>query len=146
MVRISSKKINSAIASSIASQLIKYVASIRTPHDSKKFIDELLSDVEQLQLAKRLGIIIMLEHRYSYAEIERVLSVSPQTISRIALQKENGQFTFIEKHCGKRKRGSLPGEEDIWEVLENILLVGMPPRGKGRWDFLDKLSKDNYLR
>jgi len=128
------------------SQLIKYVASIRTRMNSERFLEELFSEDERIMISKRLGIVIMLEHKYSYSVIERVLGVSPQTISRIVSEKDSGRFKFIEQHCGKRKKGALPGEEDIWDELEKILLAGMPPRGKGRWAFLNELSKDNYLR
>ncbi len=142
MTRISSRPIKEGIANKISNHLITYIASIKTKKESKKFLNELLSDSERLLLAKRLAIVIMLEHGHSYVTIEKTLSVSSNTISRISHEKDNGRYHFVEKRSEIRNGIKKVNDRDGLDAIEKILLAGMPPRGKGRWNFLNELTED----
>lgn len=145
MARISERPVKNTILYKISEQLVSYIASIRTTRNSQRFIGELFSESERLMIAKRLAIVVMLEHGYSYVTIKKTLSVSNDTIARISEDKNRGRFKYIEKQCGTRYRPKA-GEEDFWNYLEIILQAGMPPQGKGRWRYLDELLEKDRER
>lgn len=141
MPRVSKRPVKHNILEKISEQLISYIASIKTRRKSELFLTELCTEEERLVLAKRLAIVVMLEHNYSYVTIQKTLSVSPATIARIAEEKDRGRFRYIEKQCGTRYRPK-SGEEDFWDMLEEMLRMGMPPMGKGRWRYLNEMTRD----
>jgi hypothetical protein len=57
--------------------------------------------------------------------ISESLKVSPSTVARISLQVEIGKY-------GNILRVSTDGKENIFNILEKMLLMGMPPYGRRR--------------
>lgn len=80
-------------------------------------------------LAKRLGIIFLLNEGVSGYGICKMLKVSESTVARLSLRFERGEYKFIQKFFKNRK---------LFGTFIKRILNLMPKRGKGRWDFLDK--------
>ena len=140
MTRVSEKPLKKDIFAKINNQLVSYIASIRTKKAGSIFLRELLTESELTMLSKRLAIVVMLERNYSYSIMQSVLQVSPDTIARIAKDKDRGRFEFIERHCRHSIRQKNQ-EEKFWSDLEVIIRGGMPEMGKGRWKYLNKITK-----
>ena len=106
------------------------IADLKTPSEVESFFKELLTPTEQIMLAKRLAISILLTKKYSYEEITDILKVSPATIGTIALwlKKEGKAF-------GKTIRKILMQEkqDEFWDNLEQFLTTLIPPSKGTDW-------------
>lgn len=103
------------------------IADLSNPLQVEDFFKELLTPSEQVMLAKRLAISILLSKKYTYEDIIDILKVSPVTIGIIArwLKKEGRAFQkAIDKILKVEK------QEEFWDNLEQFLSDLIPP-GKG---------------
>lgn len=110
-------------------------------HDSKKsegsaFLTALLTEEEQIMLAKRIAVVSMLHSKLSAYRIIQVLKMSSSTVMRMKRDFELGRYEPIVRVFGSSKMT----QEKILKILELILGAGLPPRGKGRWKWLKKLE------
>jgi len=103
----------------------------------RAMIETLLTSTEQIMLAKRLAVIVMLERGYTYYRIMKTLKVSTSTIKRLHRNLESGQYRFI-RHKLSKKSSNL----GFLELLEVFLAAGMPsiagPRHQKRLNELRK--------
>jgi len=97
----------------------------------KQVLSQLLTSTEKVMLAKRLAVISMLFQNISIHDIAESLSMSPSTVDIMSLKYESENYSYVI--------GSGLKKTDIGDVIRMIQTVGgvMPPRGKGRWKFLD---------
>lgn len=92
-------------------------------------------------LSKRLALIFMLQNHYPFSVIERTLKMSPSTVVRFWKQLQENNFYVVASHIKKTKTPQA-GRKSFWDDLEKMLLIGMPPRGRRRWETLNRwLSK-----
>lgn len=97
----------------------------------KFFLNDFLTKTEKIMLAKRFAVIYLLSKDVPVSYIAEVLLMSPATIARMSLKYEIGKYSSVLRTIEKQK--------DIWNILEKILRMGLPPRaGRGRWKFLYK--------
>jgi len=91
---------------------------------SKPNIQNLLSDLlgheEQVMLAKRLAIIIMLERKQTAYFIGTTLHVSPATVTRINSLRKAGYYEHITKLCNTKSITVIT----ILEGIDSILHLG----------------------
>jgi transposase len=100
---------------------------------------ELLSQTERVMLAKRLAVVVMLTRGYSFSQIETMLSVTPQTVSRIFRELKKGNYRKISRYARDRTRHFK--ETGFWDEIERMLRLGMPPRiGPRRFAQFRRLS------
>ncbi len=129
MSHISKKKLDGSVAKQIYTQLVRVLIK-----NGSKSLAELLTETEQVMLAKRLAVILMLAENFSYYRINKTLGVSTSTIKRLHTQLLNGDFPALEKLAASKKE-----REVLWKTLESILRAGMPLQGRGRWQHIDTL-------
>ncbi len=140
MVNISKRKIREDILFTISNNLIKYIAHIKNKKQAELFINSFFTKSERIMFAKRFTILVMIERGYSYSEIKDILKVSNSTITNIKRKRDGGYFNYILKHIKKAcAKAGTKQEEDIWDILEAILRVGMPPMGRGRWKKINEM-------
>lgn len=103
----------------------------------EQFLRELLTPTETVMLTKRLAALVMLCRGYSGYKVHTALKVSPSTTTRLRRRLDDGAFPYIElAFRGYRKKRAVQSDNFL-DVLERLLLMGMPPRcGRGRWKFL----------
>ena len=82
-MQLSKKRINKQIEKRIFKSLYQVLADLRKPDEVKKFFNDVLSETEQIVLAKRLGIAWYLTKNKSYESIRQDLKVSSATIATI---------------------------------------------------------------
>ena len=136
MTKVSKYLIKNEVQSRMFEVFYQTIADLKTPIGVKSFFQELLTPTEQIMLAKRLAISILLYKKYSYKEIVDVLKVSPVTIGIIArwLKKEGKAFQkSIANILHKEK------QEEFWDNLEQFFSeIISPPRGTD-WKFEKKI-------
>lgn len=122
MAQISKHTMNARVQKDIQAQTLHlFFASNRKT--SSSLFGELLTDTEQLMLAKRLVTLLMLEDEQSYYRIKQVLGVSVSTSKRLHTLLINGAFPTLENiTANKRAR-----DKTMTEVGK-LLRAGLPPR------------------
>lgn len=143
MVYVSKKPMKYAILIRISDMLIAHIANIRTKPNAEKFLNEILTASEKIMLAKRFAIVVMLSKKQSYVTISKMLKVTPKTIAKINRGLDNGEFDFIISQLQKISKSGAGKNAytnfSIW--LDIVLGMRLPPRGKGRWKFLDEIER-----
>lgn len=109
----------------------KSLADLKKPKEIQRFLYDLLSPTEQIMIAKRLAIAILLQKGYSYEAICDVLKVSPTTVGKISLWlKSFGEgFRMVAQRI-IREEGFKAFLLDIEEGLAKFLAAH--PASKGR--------------
>lgn len=137
MVNISKKKLKPEIERAVLREFLNHVARRKDSSETQEFLYEFLTSSERIQLAKRFAIVIMLLRGYSFAQIQKMLKVSPSTVAlqwRNLKQGKHGRMRIADILHGRH----IP-ESSLFESLLKLLAEGPPPRvGKGRWKFLKK--------
>lgn len=126
MPHVSSRKLNKAISKKLWNQLLKIFKDAGRKSATNAIVSELLTHTEKIMFAKRLAIILLLDKGIPQHVISNKLNVSVSTVTRMSLNVEIDKYNEILKISSKK---------GILDVLEKIILMGMPPRvGRGRWN------------
>ncbi len=136
MAFVSKKPLKKEVQTQLSQQLVHTIVKLRSVKGGKFFVSELLTDTEQIMLAKRLMIIFMLAKEVSQYRIRQALNVSSSTVARTAKTMDSGGFDHLVNVCNKKKNRDI-----LWDNLEVIIRFGMPSMGKNRWDWFNKHYK-----
>ena len=136
MTYVSKKPLKKDVKKRLDEQFIKTIVALRTTPGGKNFISELLTESEQIMLAKRLMMIFMLAEGISQYRIKQLLHVSSSTVAHIGLGFKSGKFEHIRSVCRHKK-----SHKTFLDELEVIVRLGMPSMGKDRWKWLDELYR-----
>ena len=123
MSRVSKKVLNRQIEEQMFETLWEAISQVKRKADVKLFLADLLTPVERIMVAKRLGIAVMLLKGKDYETIIDILRVSNETISKIALilRTNNGYKIAVDKIVR-----SEAGRE-FWQDIENLIYrLGTP--------------------
>jgi uncharacterized protein YerC len=122
MAQVGKQELRSQTRKAIAKQMNQ--ALFATDRSlSRDLFDELITDIEQLMLAKRLATILMLADEHSYYRIQQSLGVSASTSKRLHGLLIRGAFPSIEKLLENRRKRA-----ELIQSVEQILQAGLPPR------------------
>ena len=106
MTHLSRRKLSTETESEIINAL-KTILTKLTPSEVDSIFPILITDTEQVMIAKRLGIIFMLTEGATYDEISKALNLTEQTISRIHYEfntsPKAGKLVFSKLTPWKRK-------------------------------------------
>ena len=92
---------------------------------------EVLGEPEQLQLAKRVALILMLMRGVSYDAIETTLHMSHATIAKHDALRKEGAYTALEKRLRTTRV-----QVQASSLLEDLLQNGLPgycDKHRRRW-------------
>ncbi len=90
MTNVTKKKLNSPEYKTAQKELIKLLANNKKL--SQGFVNELLTESEQVMLIKRFAAILMFQKEYSPYRVWNTLHMSPSTADRIYQQFQDGNF------------------------------------------------------
>lgn len=94
------------------------ISSLKDQEEIEEFLEDFLSPVEKIMLAKRLSIAVLLAKGYSYPTIASILRVTPTTIATVSLSlKYSGKG--YKKMVGKILRDEKT--DAFWEKVEDFL-------------------------
>jgi Trp operon repressor len=126
MVHISKNKLDQEVSKELWRQLLQTFKNAGQISAGDVMVKELFTYTENTMFAKRLAIILLLDRGMPQHVISEELHVSPSTVARMSTNIERGKYKKILKIAGKKK---------FLDILEKIILMGMPPRtGRGRWN------------
>ena len=133
MTNISKDKLLPEAEKKLLKQFSNLFANISSNKASNLF-SEVLTPSERIMLIKRVAIVLMLEEGFSTYKISKTLKVSDATVRSIRHCYNQNEFAYILSAIKKSKFDY----EKFWETVDILLRAGMPPRGRGRWQFLRK--------
>ena len=132
MPHISSRKLDKAISKKLWNQLLRTFEDAGKRSATNAIVSDLFTYTEKIMFAKRLAIVLLLDRDIPQHVISNELNVSISTVTRMSLNVETGKYSEILKISGKK---------GILDVLERIILMGMPPRtGRGRWNHWGRVT------
>ncbi len=126
---------------------IESVKNTKSSNEVVDFLNDLLSPVEKIMMAKRVAVaFLLMQDKYTYDEIAKTVKVSRGTIAKIhaifALQGKG--YRKILGDILKRKAAKLA----LSELLD--ILTPLPPKGTKQeyWEYLkakDKIEREKPL-
>lgn len=120
-----------------------YLAFLRSPLTIKEFLQNLLSYTEQMMLAKRLAIAVLLERGLNYEEIDETLKVSKSTVGTVHKQLLIGAVGYqkaVDKILSDEKY------EKLGHKIEELILKISPSKRYGSWAWQRKSEQGKSLR
>jgi uncharacterized protein YerC len=107
------------------------ISQLRSSEEIKDFLQDFLSPVEKIMLAKRLSIAVLLAKGYRYPSIKQILRVTPSTIATVSLS-----LKYSGRGYKKAVSNILRDEkiDDFWEKIEDML-AKIPPSKGSDWSY-----------
>lgn len=93
MTHLSNRKLSSNTEKELKSALREVFLNLK-PSDYDKVFFSLITETEELMIAKRLGTVIMLSEGSTYHEISQSLNLTNETISRIHFEMNSHPTNF----------------------------------------------------
>lgn len=124
MTNITKKKAGSGDFAKAKQELVRLLSGDRSL--SAYFVDELLTESEQIMLVKRFAAILMYKKGYSQYRVWNTLYISPSTAERIYDDFETGRYENLEKAINIKKSSGL-----LW-LIEDIITAQVSPRARAR--------------
>ena len=115
--------------------LENYLYSVVANHNTKErklVFNELLTPTEKIMLAKRLGIILMLERGDSIYKIMKTLGISPSTAKRFELKHDLGKYTHCANWLYKQTK---QGKTD--ELMKSLISLAFTGRKQSFKKFVE---------
>lgn len=119
MTNVSKQPLSPEQQTQITRQISALLAD-KTAAGTNTILNNLLGPEEQLMIAKRFAIIVMLWKQHSMYEIAQKLHVSTSTVARIEQKYQQGKYADITKLFHKPSVSIT----DILEGLDAILHLG----------------------
>ncbi len=142
MVNVSKRTLKEKHFTELLGQLAKITAK-SNHRTATAYLTELLTTSEQVMLAKRLAIILMLREQVANPVIAKTLRVSRTTVSKVFNEYFNGHFHTIGRLAGRTKAE----KQELWSMVEKVLSLGMPPMaGPSRAPYLYKQARERRLK
>lgn len=88
MPHISKKKLTTKAEKQLIQTFKLVLVKIGKQEEMDEFVFSLLSNTEQIMLAKRLAIVVLLEEKIPESTIANILNVTRETVARQRYQKE----------------------------------------------------------
>jgi uncharacterized protein YerC len=104
-------------------KLLAQLAKILNPTQTKKtheLISELLGQEEQIMVAKRLAVIILLSEELTAYKISRLLKLSESTVHKIEDRLHSGHYDHVLHTIGKTKKDYF----QVLRAIDSILHLG----------------------
>ena len=143
MTQVSRIPLRKEIEKRIFEIFLNSLARVRHKEIVEDFINDLLSPVEKMMLAKRLSIAYLLKKGYDQRSISKLLKVSLSTVNRVSLRLQLGgkgyERVFMDIERDEKSN-------DFWQKLDDFINDIVPPKGRNwsivrreRW--IAKLSR-----
>lgn len=140
MGRVSKRRVDPEIEERVFEIFWDYLAKLKNPKDIQEFLISLLSHTEQVMLAKRLAIAILLARDYNYESIDQTLKVSKSTVGTVHKQLLIGAEGYKKavKHILIEEKF-----DRLLNTIEKILLkLSLPKQyGSSQWEIKSRLGK-----
>ena len=119
MVHLNRHKLSGTQQKALFSQLNQTLTKL-SKEEPFGFLSELLGKEEQIMIAKRLAIVVLLIEEKSLYSISRTVKVSPSTAGNIKRRLDSGHYTQLVAALCRNKKDYFA----ILDTLDNILHLG----------------------
>lgn len=135
MAQVSRKALDQHVWERIFNLFLETLANIQRRQQLQSFLGEFLTPTERIVLTKRLAIAVLLAKDHNYAEICRLLHVTPPTVAKVSIYlKYEGQgLRSVMKDIFKRQAMQI-----IWEEIKGF--IDVPPGTTLRRPSLKKIE------
>ena len=126
MTQVSRRPIHKDVEKRIFEVFKETISALKDSEEIDNFLEEFLSPVEKIMLAKRLSIAVLLEKGYDYRSIAGILRVTPPTIAAVSISLKysgKGYKKAVEKILRDEKMN------EFWQKIEDFL--AKIPKSKG---------------
>ncbi len=134
MTQVSKYPISKNVETRIFEVLSQVIADLRLSSEINEFLEDFLSPVEKIMLAKRISIAILLTKGYDYRQIQKILRVTPPTIASVNIALKytgQGYKKVVERIVNNEKM------EKFWEEIDDVTNDTVPPYGRN-WSYWNK--------
>src|SRR3989344_4354265 len=117
MAQVSKYPIHKDVEKRIFEIFKSTISRLHSGEDIENFLEDFLSPVEKIMLAKLLSIAVLLAKGYSYPSIARILRVTPPTIANVSIRLKysgRGYKKMVEEILSDEKIG------DFWQRVEDL--------------------------
>ena len=135
MTRINKKNLSPKERQALYRRMVDTLWSAGTKQKFHNALSDLLTESEEIMLAKRLSIVFLLNQGMSGYKVHQLLDVSESTVHYMEKKRDAGVYEHLQKLFCKKKE-----KEDMWMFIELLSRGGLPELGKGRWKSLSKYS------
>jgi len=132
MPQVSRYPVSSEVEKRMYEILVETISNLRDVEEIESFLDEFISPVEKIMLAKRMAIAVLLAKGYDYNSIKKILRVTPTTISSISIAlkySKRGYKGAVNKILRSEKI------EEFWQKVDDVVHDLVPP-GPGNWSYM----------
>jgi len=126
MTQVSKRPIHKDVEKRIFEVFKETIASLRNHEEIEDFLEDFLSPVEKIMLAKRLSIAVLLAKGYRYPTIANILRVTPPTIASVSISLKysgKGYKKAVEKILANERLS------EFWQKVEDMLSYIPPSKG-----------------
>ncbi len=131
MAQVSKYPIHKDVEKRIFGVLKETIANLRDSQEIEEFLEDFLSPVEKIMLAKRLSIALLLAKGYTYPDVAQVLRVTPSTIAAVSVHLKyagEGYKKIVERILRDEKIDA------FWEKVTDVLSY-IPPSKGSDWKY-----------
>lgn len=143
MGRVSKRPIDPEIELRVNEIFVNYFAELSTRPAIKEFLQSLLTYTEQVMIAKRLAIALLLTKGFNYQEIDDTLKVSKSTVSGVDKELQSGALGYKKAVNKILKDEKL---ERMWNKLEILSMEFSLPKKYESETWKRKSQKGKSLR
>ena len=119
------------------------ISNLKHSEEIEDFLEDFLSPVEKIMLAKRLAIAVLLAKNYTYPSISKILRVTPTTIAGVSLSLKysgKGYKRMVQKILSDERR------DQFWQKIEDVLINIPPSKGTDMVYLKQKYKKEKVKR
>ena|SRR3989338_6758252 len=119
------------------------ISTLKDAQDIDDFLEDFLSPIEKIMLAKRLAIAVLLAKNYTYPSISEILRVTPSTIATVSLSLKysgKGYKRMVQKILSDERK------DQFWQKIEDILINIPPSKGTDMVYLNQKYKKEKIKK
>jgi len=131
MTQVSRYPVHKDVEKRIFAIFKETIADLKNSDEIEDFLEDFLSPVEKIMLAKRLSIAVLLAKGYTYPSIKSMLRVTPATIASVSVNLKysgKGYKHVVEKILRNEKL------DEFWQKMEDML-AKIPPSKGSDWSY-----------
>jgi len=143
MSQVSKYPIHKSVEKRVFEIFKSTISTLKDAQDIDDFLEDFLSPIEKIMLAKRLAIAVLLAKNYTYPSISEILRVTPSTIATVSLSLKysgKGYKRMVQKILSDERK------DQFWQKIEDILINIPPSKGTDMVYLNQKYKKEKIKK
>ena len=143
MSQVSKYPIHKSVEKRVFEIFKSTISTLKDAQDIDDFLEDFLSPIEKIMLAKRLAIAVLLAKNYTYPSLSEILRVTPSTIATVSLSLKysgKGYKRMVQKILSDERK------DQFWQKIEDILINIPPSKGTDMVYLNQKYKKEKIKK